>query len=91
MIAHRFAIMPRMDFQPKGLGLGEAGLDEGRIHGPPPPRPHAPHVGRNGGWFGFWEARGDVPSPDFGVAEPMDALKNWGNLEDATEALPNQV
>jgi len=87
MIAHRFAIMPRMDFQTKGLGLGEAGLADAHIHGLPQSQPNVPHVGRGNGW----EARGDVPSPDFVVAEPMRALENLGNLEDATKSLPNPV
>jgi len=91
MIAHRLAVMPRMDFQPKGLGLGEAGLVDEHIHGLPHSKPNVPHVGRSNGWFGFWEARGDVPSPDFDVVEPMHALENWGNLEDAIDALPNPV
>jgi len=90
MIAYRLAIMPRMDFQPKGLGLGEAGLVDDHIHGLSQSQPNAPHAGSNG-WFGLWEARGDDPSPDFGVAEPMRALQNSGNLEDTTDALPNLV
>lgn len=85
MIAHKFAIMPRMDFQTKGLGLGEAGLADAHI------QPNTLHVGRSDGWFGFLEARGDTPSPDFAVADPMHALENLGNLEDATDALPNPV
>jgi len=85
MIAHKFAIMPRMDFQTKGLGLGEAGLADAHI------QPNTLHVGRSDGWFGFLEARGDTQSPDFAVAEPMLALENLGNLRDTADALPNPV
>jgi len=91
MVAHRFAIMPRMDFETKGLGLGEVGLPDAHIHGLSQSQPSGPHVGRSSGWFGFLEVRGDDPSPDFPVAEPMHNLENLGNLEDPTDALPNLV
>jgi hypothetical protein len=33
MIAHSFAVTPRMDFQTKGLGFGRVDVADARIHG----------------------------------------------------------
>jgi len=86
MIAHRFAITPMMDFQTKGLGLGEASLVDAHIHGSlPQSQPNVPRVGGNTNWFGFWEVRDDVS--DFVVGEPSHPI-NTGNGYDA-DALPN--
>lgn len=81
MIAHRFAITPRMDFRTKGLGLGEVGLADAHIHGGlSQSQPNAPRVERSVGWFGFWETLDDAP--DFVVAD-------MGDAEGATDALPH--
>lgn len=75
MIAHRFAITPRMNFQTKGLGLGEAGLADLHIHGSlSQPQPNVPRVERSTGWSDFWGARDDVP--DFIVKESMRGVEN---------------
>ena len=84
MVAHRFAIMPRMDFRTKGLGLGEADLADARIHGSlAQSQPNAPRVERSTGWLGFWEAHDDAP--DFVVTESTPIA------EDATDTLPNRA
>jgi len=75
MIAHRFAITPRMNFQTKGLGLGEVGLADVHIHGSlSQPQPNVPRVERGTGWSGFWEM--DDNAPDFIVRESMRDMKN---------------
>ena len=86
MVAHRFAIPPRMDFRTKGLGLGEAGLADARIHGSlSQSQPDIPPAGGTNGWFGFWESRDD-PS-DFIVRESSHAVAHVGNGDD-NDALP---
>ena len=86
MIAHRFAIPPRMDFQSKGLGLGEAGLPDARIHGSlSQSQPDVPPEGRRTSWFGIWETREDTS--DFVVREPLSTVADVGNGDD-TDALP---
>jgi len=81
MIAHRFAVTPRMNFQTKGLGFGEVGLPDANIHNSlSQSQPSIPRVERSTGWFGFWGKHDDAP--DFVV---MDAE----NVEDTTDALPN--
>jgi hypothetical protein len=88
MIAHRFAITPRMDFQTKGLGLGDAGLADGHIHGGlSHPKPDVAHVGGKTGWLGFWETRDDTP--DFVVRESTRGVANVGNGGDDTDTLPD--
>jgi len=87
MVAHRFAITPRMDFQTKGLGLGEAGLVDSHLHGRlSQPQPSVPRVGGSNGWFGFWETRND--DSDFVVREYMRTAADVGNGDDI-DALPN--
>lgn len=82
MVAHRFAVTPRMDFQTKGLGLGEGNLPG--IHGSlSQSQPDVPH---DGGWFGFWEARDDVS--DFVVRDYMHNVANVGN---GVDSLPDLV
>jgi len=77
MIAHRFATMPRMDFQTTRLGVGRVGLGDMHIHGSlAQSQPSIPPVERSTGWF--WETPED--SPDFIVTE---------SSEDATDAPPN--
>jgi len=89
MIAHRFAITPRMDFQTKGLGLGEAGLADAHIHGSlSQSEPNVPRVGGSDSWFGFWEARDEGEDPDFVVRDSMRGVANVGNGDDV-DALPN--
>lgn len=86
MVAHRFAITPRMDFQTKGLGLGEAGLDDMHIHGSlSQSQPDVPRVGRSDSWFGFWETRDE--DLDFVVREPTRNVADVGNGDDIN-ALP---
>ena len=81
MIAHRFAITPRMNFQTNGLGFGEVGLPDAHIHGSlSQSQPSIPHVERSTGWFDFWGKCDDAP--DFVV---MDVE----NIEDTTDALPH--
>jgi len=76
MIAHRFAMAPRMDFQTNGLGLG---LADEHVHGGlAQPQPHAE---RSGCWFGFWERHDDAP--DFVVTETIPTT------EDVVDPLPN--
>jgi len=85
MIAHRFAIPPRMDFQTKGLGLGEANLADVHIHGGlSQSQPNIPRVERNTGWSGSLGTHDDAP--DFVVRE---SIRGVGNIEDATDAFPN--
>ena len=85
MIAHRFAITPRMNFQTKGLGLGEVGLADVHIHGSlSQSQPNAPRVEKSAGWFGFWGRHDDAP--DFVVRE---SVRGVGNVEDATDSLPD--
>jgi len=85
MIAHRFAITPRMNFQTKGLGLGEVGLADVHIHGSlSQSQPNVPRVERSAGWFGFWGAHDDTS--DFVVRE---STRGAGNIEGATDALPD--
>jgi len=68
MVAHRFAMTPRMDFHSKGLGLGEAGLADPRIHGSlSQSQPDIPPVGGSTSWFGLWETHDDTS--DFIVRE----------------------
>lgn len=77
---------PRMDFQTKGLGLGEAGLADARIHGSL--SQSQPDVHRSGGstsWFGFWETRDEAP--DFIVRESTPTVADVGNGDDS-DALP---
>ena len=84
MIAHRFAIAPRMDFQTKGLGLGEVGLADVHIHGSlSQSQPNVPRVER-GSWFSFGGTPDDAP--DFVVRE---SARGVGNIEDATDPRPN--
>lgn len=79
MVAHRFAIAPRMNFQTKGLGLGEVGLADAHIHGRlSQSQPNVPNINRGTSWF--WETRD--AAPDFIVMEAE-------NVEDASDALPN--
>jgi len=88
MIAHRFAITPRMDFQTKGLGLGDAGLPDGHIHGGlSKPQPDVAHVRGRTGWLGFWDTRDDTP--DFVVRESTRGVANVGNGGDDTGTLPD--
>jgi len=77
MIAHRFAMAPRVDFQTNGLGLGRAGLAQSQ--------PNVAHVERSGCWFGFWERHDDAP--DFVVTESLSTT----DLEDAVDPLQNSV
>ena len=82
MIAHRFAITPRMNFQTKGLGLGEVGLADVHIHGGlSQSQPNVPRIERSDGWLGFW--RTDDDTPDFVVRESMR------RVEDVTDVLPD--
>lgn len=86
MVAHRFAVPPRMDFQTKGLGLGEAGLADARIHGSlSQSQPNINPVGGSFSWFGLWETRDD-PS-DFVIRESTHAVAYVGNGDD-NDALP---
>jgi len=88
MIVHRFAITPRMDFQTKGLGLGEVNLADAHIHSSLSQfQPNVPRVERSTGWFGFWETNDDAP--DFVVTESMRTIANVENVEDDPNALPN--
>jgi len=81
MIAHRFAITPRMNFQTKGLGLGEVGLPDPYIHGSlSQSQPSVPPIERSTGWFDFWETYEDAP--DFIVTDVE-------NVEDTTDGLPH--
>ena len=76
-----------MDFQTKGLGLGEAGLDDTHIHGSlSQSQPNVPRVGGSDSWFGFWETRDE--DLDFVVREPMRNVADVGNGDDIN-ALPN--
>lgn len=83
MIAHRFAITPRMDFQAKGLGLGEAGLAGAHIHGSlSQSQPDVPPVGANTDWFGFSETRDGAS--DFVVREGIPGVagvENGGDID----------
>jgi hypothetical protein len=80
MIAHRFAITPRMDFQTKGLGLGEAGV---HIHGSlSQSQPNVPHVEEGTGW-----GTRDKAS-DFVVRDSVHNVANVGSGGDI-DALPN--
>lgn len=84
MIAHSFAVTPRMDFKTKGLGFGRVDVADARIHGSlAQSQPDVPHalVERSTDWFGFWEAR-DVAT-DFVVTDSARTI------EDATDALPD--
>jgi len=88
MIVHRFAITPRMDFQTKGLGLGEVSLADAHIHGSlSQSQPNVPRVERSTGWFGFWETQD--AAPDFVVMEAMRTVGDVENIEDDTNTLPN--
>lgn len=81
MVAHRFAIAPRMSFHTKGLGFGEVGLADPRLHGSlSQSQPSAPPIEKNAGWFGFWETHDDAP--DF-------VVRDVENVEDATDAPPH--
>lgn len=89
MIAHRFAVTPRMDFQTKGLGLGEASLADARIHGSlSQSQPNVPRVGGSGGWFGLWETRDD--DSDFVVRESMRKVADVGS-GDGFDASPDSA
>lgn len=82
MIAHRFAITPRMDFQTKTLGFARVDLPNVRVHGGlAQSQPSGARVERSADWFGFWETREDAS--DFVVTESSRTL------EDVTDALPN--
>lgn len=75
-----------MDFQTKGLGLGEAGLvDPHRIHGGLS-QPDVRRVEGNAGWFDFGETRDDAS--DFVVRESMPNNAYVGN-GDVSDALPH--
>lgn len=76
-----------MDFQAKGLGLGEAGLADAHIHGSlSQSQPNVPRVGGSDGWF--WETRDEGEDPDFVVRDTMRNVANVGNGDDL-DALPN--
>ena len=79
MIAHRFAITPKMDFQPKALGLGEGSLINGHIHGGLSQSQPDVRVGGDSSWFGFWETRGDTS--DFVVRESVRAVVNGDDVD----------
>lgn len=86
MIAHRFAIPPRMDFQTKGLGLGEASLADAHIHGSlSQSQPDIPHPEGGTDWFGLWETRDDAS--DFVVRDSVPTVADVGNGDDG-DALP---
>ena len=86
MIAHRFAIAPKMNFQTKGLGLGEVDLADAHIHGSlSQPQPNVPRVERSTGWFGFWETPDEAPN--FVVTESMRPAEGAENVEDLSDAL----
>jgi len=88
MIAHRFAITPRMNFQTKGLGLGEVDIENTHIHGSlSQSQPNAPRVERSTNWLTFWETYGDAP--DFVVTESMRIVGDVENVEDTTDTSPN--
>jgi len=71
-----------MDFQTKGLGLGEVDLSDAHIHGSlSQSQPNVPRVERSVGWFGFWETYDDAS--DFVVTESVRTVA------DDTDALPN--
>ena len=73
-----------MDFQTKGLGLGEVGLADVHIHGSlSQSQPNVPRVER-GSWFSFGGTPDDAP--DFVVRE---SVRGVGNIEDATDPRPN--
>jgi len=89
MIAHRFAITPRMDFQTKGLGLGEAGLADAHIHGSlSQSQPNIPRVSGGDNWFDFGETRDEGEDLDFVVRDSVRGVANVGNGDDV-DALPN--
>jgi len=84
MIAHRFAIPPRMHFRMKGFGFGEGDLADAHVHGRlGQSQPNSPPVERSSGWSGFWERQDDAPN--FVVTEPMRPV------EDTIDALPNRA
>ena len=88
MIAHRFAIAPRMYFQTKGFGLSDADLANTHIHGSlAQSQPNVPRVERSAGWFGFWETHDDAP--DFIVTESMRIVEDVENGEGVTDVPPN--
>jgi len=79
VVAHRFAIAPRMNFQTKGLGFGEVGLPDAHIHDSlSQSQPGIPRVERSTGWF--WEKYDDAP---YFVVTDVE------NTEDTTDALPH--
>jgi len=87
MIAHRFAMTPRMDFQTKGLGLGEVQLTNAHVHGRlSQSLPSAPRE-RSVGWFGFWGIYDGVP--DFIVEESVPTAGDAETVGDATNIPPN--
>jgi len=88
MIAHRFAITPRIDFHTKGLGLGNIDLADAHIHGSlSQSQPNIPRIERSASWFGFWETHDDIP--DFVVTESMRTVGDVENVEDDADAFPN--
>lgn len=77
---------PRMDFKTKGLGLGEAGLADARIHGSlSQARPNVPPVRGGASWFDFGETHDDAS--DFIVRESPPTVASVGNGDDS-DALP---
>jgi hypothetical protein len=88
MIAHRFAITPRIDFQTKGLGLGEAGLVDAHLRGSlSQSQPNVPRVGGGGSWLGIWETRDE--DLDLVVRDSTRGVADVGNGTDDVDALPN--
>ncbi|KAF9782596.1 hypothetical protein BJ322DRAFT_1142908 [Thelephora terrestris] len=88
MIAHRFAITPRIDFQTKGLGLGEAGLVDAHLRGSlSQSQPNVPRVGGSDSWLGIWETRDE--DLDLVVRDSTRGVADVGNGGDDVDALPN--
>jgi len=79
MVAHRFAIAPRMDFRTKGLGLGEAGLADAHIHGGlSQPQPDTHRAEGRTSWFDS----GDDDNSDFIVRDSVPGVADVGNRDD---------
>lgn len=89
MVAHRFAVTPRMDFQTKGLGLGEAGLADAHIHGSlSQSQPNIPRVDGSDDCSGLRKTRDN--DSDFVVRDSSRKVANVGN-GDGFDASPDSI